>query len=164
MMPGVDCSGVMLQSEKFCRLTRTLERRRFTWASNFEGIPYSSGGSGRPICLFDSGMSSGAAVAVVPARPTAPALPATATESRKKDLRLGLCVTESRACNSLRATVTNSFIRSIDFTLAPPFSCVPVMTTGDSLRHFSCGHEAAGRHCRKSKNCTVADDCCRGHS
>ena len=39
----------MLQSDQFCRFTKTSVRRRATCASYFEGMPYIAGGIGRPI-------------------------------------------------------------------------------------------------------------------
>jgi hypothetical protein len=48
MMPGWYWSGVMLQSDQFCRFFRTSVRRRATYASNFDGDPYIDSGIGRP--------------------------------------------------------------------------------------------------------------------
>ncbi len=75
----------MLQSDQFCRLTKTSVRRRATWLSNFEGMPYIAAGIGRPISCDDGGIVSGAARATdVPTAPVASAVPAMAAPWRRK--------------------------------------------------------------------------------
>jgi hypothetical protein len=83
MMPGWCCSGVMLQSDQFCRFFRTSLRRRATCASYFEGMPYMASGIGRPGSCALGGTVSGAAPALAAAAP-----PVNAAVLRKKSLRL----------------------------------------------------------------------------
>src|SRR6266513_6456439 len=83
MMPGWYCSGVMLQSDQFCRFFSTSLRRRATCASYFEGMPYIASGIGRPSCCALGGTGSGAAPALAATAP-----PVSAAVLRKKSLRL----------------------------------------------------------------------------
>src|SRR5574341_2331085 len=87
MMPGWCCSGVMLQSDRFCRFLRTSVRRRLTCASYFEGMPYAVSSMIRPGSWLVCGTGSGAARAEPAA---ANALPVRAAVLRRKFLRLGL--------------------------------------------------------------------------
>src|SRR5467141_4692794 len=81
-MPGWYCSGVMLQSDQFCRFFRTSLRRRATCASYFEGMPYMASGIGRPSSCALGGTGSGAAPALAAIAP-----PVNAAVLRKKSLR-----------------------------------------------------------------------------
>ena len=84
MMPGWCCSGVMLQSDRFCRFLSTSVRRRLTCASNFEGMPYAVSSMTRPGSWLVCGTGSGAARAP-PAAANAP--PVSAAVLRRKFLR-----------------------------------------------------------------------------
>src|SRR5688572_9611895 len=87
MMPGWCCSGVMLQSDRFCRFLNTSVRRRLTCASNFDGMPYAVSSMMRPGSWLACGIGSGAARAA-PAAANAP--PVSAADLRMKSLRLDL--------------------------------------------------------------------------
>src|SRR6266705_2699252 len=92
MMPAWCWSGVMLQSDRFCRFLRTSVRRRMTCDSYFEGMPYAVSSITRPGSRLVGGIGNGAARAAVPA-PSAP--PVSAAVLRRKFLRLR--TTESRS-------------------------------------------------------------------
>ncbi len=84
----------MLQSDQFCLLTNTSVRRRMKRDSYLDGIPYISGGIGRPGVFVQSGIGSGwvtgedcAAASRTPPAPAAKALPASATPPRRKARR-----------------------------------------------------------------------------
>ena len=88
-IPSWLCSGVMLQSARFCRLTKTSVRRRRTPASNFDGMPYSAAGIARPGFSSLSGIGRGAAPATRGAAAEATRAPPTmATLSRRNRRRL----------------------------------------------------------------------------
>ena len=86
MMPGWYCSGVMLQSDQFCRLTKTSLRRRTTCFSYCDGTPYSVAGIGLPSVLLVAGTGSDWAIAAALA--TAPAAtPVPTATDRLRNLR-----------------------------------------------------------------------------
>src|SRR5262245_39597454 len=87
MLPGWCCSGVMLQSDRFCRFLNTSVRRRLTWASNFDGMPYAVSSMMRPGSWLVCGTCSGAAPAVLASAP-----PVSAAVLRRKSLRLLLAM------------------------------------------------------------------------
>src|SRR5688572_1754482 len=87
MMPGWCWSGVMLQSDRFCRFLNTSVRRRLTCASYFEGMPYAVSCMMRQGSWLVCGIGSGAARAL-PAAAKAP--PVSAAVLRMKFLRLVL--------------------------------------------------------------------------
>src|SRR6266850_1732525 len=93
-MPGWYCSGVMLQSDQFCRFFRTSLRRRATCASYFEGMPYMASGIGRPGSCALGGTGSGAAPALAAIAP-----PVNAAVLRKKSLRLEILAMGPPASN-----------------------------------------------------------------
>src|SRR6266852_4520099 len=94
MMPGWYCSGVMLQSDQFCRFFRTSLRRRATCASYFEGMPYMASGIGRPGSCALGATGSGAAPALAAIAP-----PVNAAVLRKKSLRLEILAMGPPASN-----------------------------------------------------------------
>src|SRR4051812_24261165 len=102
MMPGWCWSGVMLQSDQFCRFTKTSVRRRTTCFSYCDGMPYSVGGIGLPSALLLGGTGSDCAIAAAPV--AVPATAAPAASVRFRNLRL------SCDCSCASSSGGNSFL------------------------------------------------------
>src|SRR3990172_5660590 len=134
MMPYWCWSGVMLQSDQFCRLTRTSVRRRATCASYLDGMPYIAGGIGRPISCAVGGTGSGAVRPVDATPPAASAPPARAALLRRNARRSS---DSSLTSSSLVSRVRFGRERSrVSLAMDPPSVCgAGPLVRGSSPRH-----------------------------